>query len=199
METTSKSAAAPYAVAPGEAAQAIVKAAGVSAEGSKLLEPNDKPQNYLDRLLTAGKGEDVVRFLAYVLPKREAIWWVWVCARKSAGAAPNSETKTVLDAVERWIVQPTDTHRRTAFAMAEMTDIGTPAGCAAVALFFAGGSIAPPDVAEVLPPSGMTEKAVVNGIALAVAADPDHMPERWADFARMGMEVADRIKLWGGA
>lgn len=181
------------------AATAIVAAAGLGDEARALLRPDDKPKAYLERLLEAGHASDVVRFLAYVLPRREAVWWVWVCARKAAGSHPAAPVKQALEAVERWIMQPSDATRRAAFEAAEAADIGTPAGSAGLAVFFSGGSIAPPSVSEVPPPDGMTAKAVVNGITFAAIEDPRRMAERWREFAGMGMEVADRIKLWGTA
>jgi hypothetical protein len=199
MGTTAQGTATPaYAGARGStAAAAIVSAAGLGDEARALLQPDDKPRAYLDRLLAAEHAADVVRFLAYVLPKREAVWWVWVCARKAAGDAPAPAVKVALEAVERWIVQPTDDTRRAAFVAAEAADVGTPAGCAGLAVFFSGGSIAPASVSDVPPPEGMTAKAVVNGITFAAIDDPERMDERWKEFAAMGLEVADRIKLFG--
>jgi hypothetical protein len=201
MPTTSPMAplAASYDGRALPAAKLIVTAAGLTPPAQALLAPDDSPREYLDKLLAAGHASDVVRFLGYVLPKREAIWWVWVCARKMAGPAPAPVVAAALDAAERWIVQPNDATRRAAFQAAEAADIGTPAGCAGVAIFFSGGSIAPPNAPEVPPLDSMTAKAVVNGITLAAVAEPATMGERWIEFARMGLEVAERIKLWGNA
>ena len=187
------------AAPPVSAAQAIVGAAGVSEEGVALLEPDDKPRAYLERLLANGLASDVVRFLAYVLPKREAVWWAWVCARKAAGPSPAADTKSMLDAIERWIVQPSDANRRAAFAAAEKGDMASAAGMSCVAVFFSGGSIAPDGSPDVPPPDKMTAKSVVGGITLAAVANPDVMKERWVEFAKMGLEVVERIKLFPGA
>ena len=181
------------------AAHAVVVAAGVTEEGLALLAPDDKPRAYLDRLLAAGRPDDVVRFLAYVLPKREAVWWAWVCARKAYSLAPTPDAKATLDAVERWIVQPTDANRRAALATAEKGDMASPAGMAAVAVYFSGGSIAPEGMPEVQPPERMTFKAVAGSITIAATCDPKTMKERWTEFAKMGLEVVERIKLFPSA
>ena len=200
---TSQSVATPgtsFAATPASsAAQQIVAAAGLSDEGVALLAPDDKPRAYLDRLLAKELSSDVVRFLAYVLPKREAIWWSWVCARKAAGPTPPNAVKSMLDAIERWIVQPTDANRRAAYAATELGDIASSAGMACVAVFFSGGSIAPDGMPDVPASDKMTPKAVVGSITLAAVSNPDEMKQRWAEFAKMGLEVVERIKLFPGA
>ena len=87
---------------------------------------------------------DAVRFIAHALPKREAVWWGWVCARRSAGENPPPKIKAALDATEKWIAQPNDDNRRLAMAAAEKAELGTAAGCAGLAAFFSGESLAPP-------------------------------------------------------
>ena len=87
---------------------------------------------------------DAVRFLAHALPRRECVWWAWVCARKAAGAEPAPAIKSALDATERWIVQPTEDHRRQTLPFGELADFGTPAGAAALSAFMTSGSLGPP-------------------------------------------------------
>ena len=200
MGTSQATATPAYGSASGiSAARAIVAAAGLSDEGAALLAPDDKPRAYLDRLLAEGHMADVVRFLAYVLPKREAVWWAWVCARKAAGSSPAPDVKAVLECVERWIVQPTDANRRAAYTTAERGNIATPEGMAAVAVFFSGGSIAPDGMPEVTPPERMTAKAVVGSVTIAATSKADEIPQRWMEFSKMGLEVVERIKLFPSA
>src|ERR1044071_4286955 len=46
------------------------------------------PKAFVAMLLERELHVDAVRFLAHGLPRREAVWWAWVCARKAAGDAP---------------------------------------------------------------------------------------------------------------
>src|SRR5215217_9597163 len=103
------------------------------------------PKAFIALLLERELHADAVRFLAHGLPRREAVWWAWVCARKVAGAEPAPPIKAALDATERWIIQPSEEHRRQALQFGEAADFGTPAGCAALAAFMSTGSLAPPD------------------------------------------------------
>ena len=49
--------------------------------------PSEQPPiNFLRGMISAGKLEDAVTFCAYLLPRREAVWW----ACRSARSAPGS-------------------------------------------------------------------------------------------------------------
>jgi hypothetical protein len=114
-----------------------------------------------------------------------------------AGDAPPQAIKNALDVTERWIVQPTEEHRRQALLFGEAADFGTPAGCAALAAFMTSGSLAPPEAPVVPPGEFMTAKAVSGSVTLAaVIGDPDTAPERFTEFVNLGIEVADRTRLW---
>ena len=72
------------------------------------------PRDFIEQLVAKGLFPDAVRVIAHALPRREAVWWAWVCARKDSGAEPAPPIQAALDATERWIVQPTDENRREA-------------------------------------------------------------------------------------
>ena len=110
-----------------------------------LVRPDLHPLDFVGLLMEKALYPDAVRFIAHALPKREAVWWGWVCARRSAGENPPPKIKAALDATERWIAQPNDDNRRLAMAAAEKAELGTAAGCAGLAAFFSGGSLAPPE------------------------------------------------------
>ena len=155
------------------------------------------PRAYIAQLVAGDLHADAIRFIAHALPRREAVWWAWVCARKVAGAEPAPAVKAALDATERWIVQPTEEHRRQALHFGEAADFGTPAGCAALAAFMSAGSLAPPHAPPVPPDEFMTAKAVAGSVTLsAVATEPERAVEKFNEFVKVGLEVADRTKLW---
>jgi hypothetical protein len=140
---------------------------------------------------------DAVRFIAHALPKREAVWWGWVCARRAAGENPPPKIKAALDATEKWIAQPNEDNRRSAMAAAQKAELGTAAGCAGLAAFFSTGSLAPPD-APVVPPGEFLAAKAVSGAVIfaAVANEPEKAPEKFRSFVAQGVEVTNRVKLW---
>jgi hypothetical protein len=183
--------------APRRGTADLCAAADLGDEARGLLEGGGPPpKEFIGRLVAANLHAEAVRFLAHALPRRECVWWAWVCARKVAGDDPPPAIKNALDVTERWIVQPTEEHRREALVFGEAADFGTPAGCAALAAFMSGGSLAPPDAPAVPPGEFMTAKAVSGSVTLAAVSDPDRAVERFTDFLGLGLEVADRTRLW---
>jgi hypothetical protein len=129
--------------------------------------------------------------LAHALPKREAVGWAARCARLSGG--PKSpEQQTALEAVERWRLEPSEELRRAALAAAEKAQLNNPAGCAALAVFFTGGSLAPPDVPVVPPGEGLTARAVAGAVLMAaVVSEPEKAEEKYQRFLEQGIAAAN--------
>lgn len=172
--------------------------AEVSDDARALLAkaPNS-PRGFFALLVERELFLDAVRYLAHALPRREAVWWAWACARKSAGAETPPPIKAALDATEAWIVQPTEENRRKALEVGEAADFGTGAGCAALAAFMSGGSLAPANAPVVPPGEFMCAKAVSGSVTIAcVAKDPELAPEKFKEYLQLGLEVAERTKLW---
>jgi len=184
---------------PAEAKTAaeICSVAELGDDARALLRENQAPPEYLELLMEGGQFADAVRFLAHALPKREAVWWAWVCARRTAGLEAAPEIKASLDATEKWIAQPNDENRRAAMKAAEAADAGSAAGCAGTAAFFSGGSLAPPEAPAVAPGPYLTAKAVTSAVILAaVSKEPEKAPEKFRAFLDQGLDVVKRIKLW---
>lgn len=181
----------------------LCAAAEISEDAVAVLaeSPAEPPQRaFVAALVERELFLDAVAFLAHALPRREAVWWAWVCARKASGQTPPPKIQAALDATERWIVQPTEDNRRQAMQYAELADFGTPAGCAALGAFLTSGSLAPATAPVVPPGEFMTAKAVTGSVILAaVAKEPDKAPEKFQEYVRLALEVADRTKLWPAA
>ena len=174
----------------------VCRHAALSADFGAPPRPDLTAAQFLHELVAAADFPRAGRFLAAALPKREAVWWACLCVRQSPAAA-GPQAEAALRAAERWAADPTDEHRRAAFAAAEAAGVGTPAGCAAIAAFLSGGSLAPPNVAEVPPAEHLTASAVAGSVALAaVAAKPEQAPQRYQKFFALGTEVARGARRW---
>ena len=114
-------------------------------EAKKLLRDGMAPRPFLDVLIEKQEFADAVRFLAHALPKREAVWWACQCARQAYGANPPAPLGPALQAAEKWVIDPSEENRRAAHAASEAAGLGVPAGCAAMAAFFSGGSLGAAD------------------------------------------------------
>ena len=177
----------------------LSKEAALAAPAQALQHPSRGPREFVAALEKEEHHVDALKFLAHLLPRREAVWWAWMCAHKEAGDHAPPRERAALEATERWIAEPTDDHRRAAMRAAEDATFETPAGCAALAVFLSGGSLAPPGVAETLPSRFAAAKAVFGSLVFsAVCREPESAPQRYRRFLSYGVELADRIRLWEG-
>jgi hypothetical protein len=175
----------------------ICSVAELGEEALALVRPELLPPDYVALLVEKELFPDAIRFLAHALPKREAVWWAWVCARKAAGEKPPAKIAAALDATEKWIATPNEENRRAAMAAAEKAEFGTPAGCAGLGAFFSGGSLGPPEAPPVPPGDFLTAKAVAGAVIFAaVGTEPEKASEKFSSFIAQGMDVTRKIKLW---
>jgi len=173
----------------GEAAER----AALSDAARALLEPQASPQTYLAALTRAGLHADAVRFLAQALPPREAVWWACVCTRttRSPDRSDHPDNGAAQQAAESWVYEPTEKNRRLAMDCASRTDFQSPSAWSAVAAFWSGGSLAPPDLPDVPPAPHLCGTAVAGAVILAaVRQDPERAPERFDRFLRQGLNIA---------
>jgi len=166
-------------------------------EASALLREECTPQAFLDRLMARELFPDAVRLLAYALPKRDAVWWACLCVRHVADAVTSPTDLAVLEAAEHWVSEPHEANRRAAMQAAEGLEFQTAASWAAVAAFWSGSSMAPPEASPVTPAEYLTARAVSGAVMLAAARCA---PGASADTSRTllvtGMAVAAGVRPW---
>ena len=93
--------------------------------------------------------------------------------------------------------QPSEENRRAAETASEKAGLAKPAGCAAVAAFWSGGSLAPPNVPVVPPGPTLTAQAAANAVLLSAAAtDPAKAPDKYFKFLAEGIQVANGSSKW---
>ncbi len=176
---------------------ALEAAPGFVPADGKVPEPEQTPVAYFEALASAGHFADAVGFLAAALPRRQAVWWACRCVREASGAAPSEDDARALLAAETWAASPGDINRRKAMPEAEKVGFGQPAGCAALAAFLSGGSIAPPSLKEVPPPEHVCARAVVGSILLAASkAEPRAIAPTRRKFLDLGLAVARGDDRW---
>jgi hypothetical protein len=172
----------------------VAPLAAASADGAALVQA----------LVADGKTPEAFRVIAAALPPREGVWWAWVSARHAtqlaaAGAEPPAPLAAALAAVEQWIANPDDDRRRAAWAAGQAAGLDTAAGCAAGAVFFTNGSIAPADVTPVPPPAGIDRMLSGNAVGLAAAVHPEHFEALADAYIAQGLEVVKQLGGWDKA
>ena len=166
-------------------------------EAKKLLRDGVTPAQFLDTLIEKQQFPDAVRFLAHALPKREAVWWACVCSRAVAGSSSPPPITAALQTAEKWVADPNEENRRAAMPAAEAAQFKTPAGCTAVAAFWSGGSLGPPNVPVIPPGEHLTAHGVASAVMLAaVQSEPEKAPEKYRKFLALGIDVAKGTLRW---
>jgi hypothetical protein len=181
----------------GRTVPAICEAAELSAEALELLADDVQPRTFVEKMVEEAHYPDAIAFLAHALPRREAVWWAWLCARAAAGEKAPASVIVSLEATKTWIAEPTDPHRRAALDAAEVAGISTPAGCAGLAAFLCGDTLGPAEAPPAPPGEFAAAKAIGGSINLAAVADiARDIAARYAEFVQQGLELADRTRLW---
>jgi hypothetical protein len=148
-------------------------------------------------LLDGGHPAGAVSLLAHALPRREAVFWAFTCAREAEGEGASDEARQALEATKTWIADPTDEHRRAAFAAAQTAGVETPAGCVGAAAYFCGDTLGPADQPPVAPGEFMAAKAIAAAVTLsALAGSPEDPLARFRALADEGLVVARKAGLW---
>lgn len=160
-------------------------------EAVQLLRDDLTPAAYVELLAERQQYVSALRFLAHALPKREAVAWACRCARMACSELLDDKSTAALEAAEQWVADPSEAHRRAAEAAAEKAGFDTPAGCAAAAAFFSGGSLGPPHVPDIPPAPTLTAQGVAGSLLLAaVVREPEKIAEKHRAFLRQGVEIA---------
>ena len=163
------------------------------AEISKLMAPGMSTINFLNTLAQKDLLPEAIRYLAIALPRREAIWWA--CATHRTLGPDQLDDIKEQDAwriVEEWVYNPTEDTRNQTYAIADTLGYQTPGAYGAMAVFWSGGSIAPPESGQIVPPGpGLTGTAVGASILMTCSkGEPKRAIERQKEALRIGLDVA---------
>jgi hypothetical protein len=168
-----------------------------SKDAAALADDKLAPYPYVERLLDAQLFEDAIAFLAYALPRREALAWAHGCAQEVTPADAKKELVAALAAAEKWIAAPADEDRRAAMVAAEAATYGNPQGCPALSVFFSEGSMSPPDCPPVPVGEWFCARTVAASVHLAcLARGPEHARPLAQDFATRGVDAGTRPPHW---
>lgn len=139
--------------------------------------PNDKPPlDFLKDLSIQGKLDDAVTFCAFLLPRREAVWWACVGVRALSGSALDKRSAGLLSA-EAWVEQPENDRRLAALDVANAGDPNDPTTHLAFAAGRSGGLLfAHPEHPVAMPANYTPQEARVAILLAAHYADPAQKP-----------------------
>lgn len=150
------------------------------------------PAEFIKRLQEDGFYSDAVVFLSHALPRREAVWWACLCARKATKILADKNDQLALKAAEEWVIKPTEENRRNAEKLAEMTNYKTPSGWAATAAFWSGSSITKENETPVPPPAYLYAHAVAGAVNMTASfINGDDINKTYHELLNHGLSIAD--------
>jgi hypothetical protein len=160
-----------------------------------LLKAEHTSRQFLELLVAKELFPDAARFLAYSLPKREAVGWGCLCVRHSLGTEDPAQISKTQVAAERWVANPEEGNRQAAKAAVSEDGPESPSDLLALAAFYSGGSVVPPEHEPLPPPNHVTPKLVGGAVIVAaVKNQPEKAAEKYRVFLQKGMALMARIK-----
>jgi hypothetical protein len=155
--------------------------------------PTDRPSlEFLAGLVAGTTPEDAITFCAYLLPRREAVWWGFQCLNHRPELL-TAEDRVMLAAAEAWVRRPEEEQRNAALESGLASPTKTPGAWIALAAGWSGGSMLGADEAAIAPPPYLTAKAVNAGVLSALArVERKARASTLRLFADMGGQLATR-------
>lgn len=99
----------------------------------------EHPLAFLERLSRSAAAGEAIGFCAFVLPRREAVWWALQAVR--AMQPPGTPPDAGLASAEAWVREPSDKARFAALAAAQTGDREQAGTWVAWAAGYSGGSM----------------------------------------------------------
>ncbi|HKD26536.1 MAG TPA: hypothetical protein VKC66_11620 [Xanthobacteraceae bacterium] len=139
--------------------------------------PSDQPPvAYLRDLAKGQTPDDALAFCAYLLPRREAVWWASQCVRALLGE-PTAADETALNAAEEWVREPGEENRRRVLATALSANRRIASTWVALAAGWSGGPMVVSDYGGPAAPPQLTAQSAFTAIEIALGGRKDRAEE----------------------
>lgn len=163
----------------------------LSEESESVAVLEEAPTAVIGKLVETESYHDAVTMLAHALPKREAVWWACLAAKRTMDATVELNVAAVA-ATELWVRDPSEPHRQAARKLGERSKNRTAAGWVATAASWCTGNMIDEGDIEVPPPDYLYAHAVAASITMAAAASgPELMAGSYKLFIRQGFDLAN--------
>jgi len=110
------------------------------ADDVRVEPTDDSPIRFAHQLAGGPTPEDALSFCAYLLPRREAVWWSCQCVRALVPTLSEQEIHD-LNAAETWVREPDDTNRRAALELGTRGNRNFATTWITLAVGWSGGTI----------------------------------------------------------
>jgi hypothetical protein len=175
----------------------ICKSLALPESVRALLRADPDTAVFYGELAKSELYELATMFLARALARREAVWWACLCVEAGhSGKVPAGEETALLAAV-RWVLEPVEANRRAAEEPGRALGINSLGGNLALAAFWSGGSLNPPDLPIRAPSPSKTPEAVARAVLSTVnVVFPHCQPLAFRQFLSLGEGIAAGRYRW---
>ena len=148
------------------AARQIFETFPIASNDIAATAGDEDPLIFIRKLLRSKQPFEAVAFCAYLLPRRETVWWACQCVRAMIG--PSVED-AALKAAEAWVREPEEATRRAALDVGDTANKRVATTWLASAAGWSGGYMTDPKPIPVTAPPYLTAKAAIGALSLALA------------------------------
>jgi hypothetical protein len=168
-------------------------------ESRKHLVEAPQANSFLACLIHDEGYFDAIRFLAYALPEREAVWWACQCIRCMPVCFQGKIATHALESAEAWVhdSRPESCRKALDAAKKHAFDMPTsPAAWTAIAAACTSHELAE---AEGHPePRLSTAYATAGAVTLAASVEADQLVPRCTEFIETGVKIAQgKLRISG--
>lgn len=150
------------------------RAAGVDADVIRLCTADDTCETFLDILRAEPDPGNAIRFVAASLDQLTVLEWACERVKAVEPADPwDPDPASIFDMVDRWLAKPNEPLRQRAMQRGEDGGYQNAPEYLLGVITYSGGSIAPPEFAEVPPPEGIYARMAAGAAIAASFEDPD--------------------------
>lgn len=163
-------------------------------ESARLLDEEESPAAFFDKLCAGEHLNDAISFLAFALPRRSAIDWGHACVGASQRFAEMlPPDMAAYSAAGAWLDDASEERRWVAHDVGRQADTDKPEALLAMAVFVSGGSITPANSPQQVPsPPDLVGRLIGGAVTLAaMRLPPDGAKKAKADFLRFGAHFAE--------
>lgn len=138
----------------------------LAEEALSVVQGNSTADEIVDGLSEKELSGDLIKALAFMLPKREAVWWACLCARTAETKNPSREPSPALAGAEKWVSDQSEESRYETYEKAEQEAFEGPGAWVGLAAFWSGPSLSLPDLEVVRPADFLTGLGVRTALLL---------------------------------
>ncbi len=162
----------------------------LSDEIQEMAKTTPDADQLIDKLAEDEQYLDALRLRAYLLPKRDAVWWGCLCIRDELDEPLGQDQVTALDAAVEWVTDPIEARRRECEDASNLADSRGPGGLLAISAFWADGSIGPASAPRVAPDERLTCQGLAAALVTAAyLGDSTKAKDRMTAFLEKGKAV----------